>query len=346
MIQQLVLRNFQGHRKLVLEFGKRVTSIVGPTDAGKSSVIRALTWVMCNQPDGDEFIHWDAKRAKVTLLVDDCFIERERGQGENLFTLEAPSGKEPKEFRAFGRDVPPEIQDLLRTNHLNFQLQHEGAFWFSESRGDVSRQLNTIVNLGIIDDALSGIGVQVKQARMKAQIAEGRLVEHKAAIAKARFAEEIDAALQEVESASKVKDSTAEQAARLRELLEQARGYRCTVKQGAAWALAGQEVVDLGQAALKEAARALVLTERLTEATRQKKAAAQRIPSLSALENLHAFWVRDNDKAKRLAFLIQQMRIHWTSRKNARAELATAKVTLNEKTQGRCPVCGGELHED
>lgn len=43
MIRRIVLRNFQNHRRLRIDLDPRVTTVVGPSDAGKSAVVRART---------------------------------------------------------------------------------------------------------------------------------------------------------------------------------------------------------------------------------------------------------------------------------------------------------------
>jgi len=53
MIKKLILKNFQIHKKLVLEFDEKITVIKGSNDSGKSSIIRAIYWIFYNQPTGD-----------------------------------------------------------------------------------------------------------------------------------------------------------------------------------------------------------------------------------------------------------------------------------------------------
>lgn len=52
---KLRIQNFQAHKDTTIEFD-RITTIVGPSDIGKSAVLRALKWVAKNEPNGTSFV--------------------------------------------------------------------------------------------------------------------------------------------------------------------------------------------------------------------------------------------------------------------------------------------------
>jgi exonuclease SbcC len=52
MITQLNITNFQSHVKSVLKLSPGINVICGPSDSGKSAIIRGLRWVIENQPTG------------------------------------------------------------------------------------------------------------------------------------------------------------------------------------------------------------------------------------------------------------------------------------------------------
>ena len=113
MIDLLVLHGFQAHEKLVLRLDPRVTCLVGPSDRGKSSVLRALKWLATNRPSGSEFLRWGSKSVRVKVKADGKTVEREKGQA-NLYRLGSD------EFKAFGQDVPEQIASLLNLGEINF----------------------------------------------------------------------------------------------------------------------------------------------------------------------------------------------------------------------------------
>jgi exonuclease SbcC len=150
MIHELTLKNFQSHSATSLTFVAGVNVIIGQSDAGKSTLVRALRWVVHNRPAGDEFISHDAKETFVRLTLDDCVVERHKG-GKNTYNINGT------ELVGFGQDVPTEVSQLLRLDDVNIQSQLEGPFLLSESPGVIARTFNKVVNLDKIDSALSNI---------------------------------------------------------------------------------------------------------------------------------------------------------------------------------------------
>ena len=170
MLERIKIEGFQVHEKLDVVLDPQITTIVGETDAGKSSLIRAIRWLVLNKPRGEGFINFDMKQCFVRAKIDGTMFRRIKGGKANTYTL----GKD-KVFKAFGNDVPPEIQDLLSISDLNFQMQHDAPFWFSLSAAEVGRQLNKIVDLELIDRAATKLNGQVRSLRSEVNVIEKRL---------------------------------------------------------------------------------------------------------------------------------------------------------------------------
>src|SRR5207253_3096865 len=62
-------------------------------------------------------------------------------------------------------EPPGEVQDLLRVSSINFQQQGDPWFLLSDTAGEVSRKLNSIVDLDIIDKTISNITSEVKKVK-------------------------------------------------------------------------------------------------------------------------------------------------------------------------------------
>jgi len=167
MFEKLRIRGFQTHTDLTIEFGQ-ITTIQGPTDAGKSAILRALKWLAVNRPAGDAFRRAGAKSAAVDLRVDGKIISRRKGK-KNTYKLDG------KTFAAIGGRVPDEIATLLNIGDTNFAGQFDPPFWLADSPGAVSRNLNAIVDLGIIDDTLSAVAARLRKSAATVEISRERL---------------------------------------------------------------------------------------------------------------------------------------------------------------------------
>lgn len=168
-LEKLRIRGFQAHDDLTVEFDPAITTIQGPTDAGKSAILRALRWLAFNRPAGDAFRRARADRTAVDLRVDGKIISRRKGSGKNIYK------QDKKVFAAMGNRVPEEIAAVLNLGDLNFAGQFDPPFWLADSPGEVSRQLNAIIDLGVIDDTLSAVAARLRRAGAAVDVSRERL---------------------------------------------------------------------------------------------------------------------------------------------------------------------------
>jgi len=170
-IENISLRDFRIHKRLDVDLSSPVTTIIGSSYKGKSTIIRALRWVLLNKPPGISMIRWWAKKASVRVKVDGHEIKRVRSKTLNLYKLDGCK------LSAFGNDVPEPIAKLSNLSPINFQGQHDMPFWFGETAGGVSRQLNAIVDLDVIDRSLSNLAKRLTETRAAVSITKDRLEE-------------------------------------------------------------------------------------------------------------------------------------------------------------------------
>lgn len=149
MLKSIELFNFESHKHTFVEFAQGINIISGSSDSGKSSLLRAIRWVICNSPSGLSIISWWAIKKKkqtedtrVILTLDDgTTIERIRGT-VNGYVI---NGGLPLE--AVGTTVPEEVRKLLPFTEINIQRQLDSPFLLADSAGDVARFFNRMVNL-------------------------------------------------------------------------------------------------------------------------------------------------------------------------------------------------------
>lgn len=170
MIESLILENFQCHSKTKIQLDKIVT-VVGPSDIGKSAIIRALKFLVFNKARKNAIKHGEDS-VTVSAKVDGRKIVRHKGKDFNGYKLDG------KEFKALGQaGVPDEISNLLNLSEENFQNQLSSPFWFMQTPGEVAKELNRIVNLDLIDRVHAWLASELRKAKASVEVSEGRLSE-------------------------------------------------------------------------------------------------------------------------------------------------------------------------
>lgn len=151
MIEKIEIHNFQSHKATVLELDSKVNTLQGNSDCGKSAVLRALHWLIFN-PAGDYFISdWARNGARqvapceVIVHANGHKITRRRDKDFNGYYLD------DEVFEATRNTVPQKILDILNLSEVNVQRQLDPPFLLSMSAGEVSRYINSLVNLSRID---------------------------------------------------------------------------------------------------------------------------------------------------------------------------------------------------
>jgi DNA repair exonuclease SbcCD ATPase subunit len=149
-IKSIFIQNFQSHQNTTLDLDKRINIIAGKTNSGKTAILRALNFVINNKSFNSCRSKWGGDTS-VSINVDNSLFTRSKVKKDNIYKLNE------QEFKAFGKNVPEEIEKHLNFNELNIQKQMDGPFLLSKSPGEIARYLNTIVNLDIIDSTLKNI---------------------------------------------------------------------------------------------------------------------------------------------------------------------------------------------
>ncbi len=216
MIERLEATNFQCHQSFQLDSNHPIVTLLGRSDVGKTSLLRLLYWVCFNRPSGDSFRTHGAEFVRGKLVVDGHTIIRKKGK-KNTYSLDG------KTFAAFGTGkVPEEIESLLNLSpDLNYQDQHSPPFWLSLTPGQVSRELNAIINLGLIDDVLAHVASELRKARATKEVCKSRLKEARRKRKELRWVREFDADLQAVERVYTDVEEKRSRTAQLRQTIEQ-----------------------------------------------------------------------------------------------------------------------------
>ena len=176
-IKKVILENFQSHKYTEIELDPSLNVIVGPSDQGKSAIIRGIKWALFNEPSGDFFIREEEKECSVSIIFNDnTKIKRYRSNNKNAYYLYDQDGNE-EIFEGFGTTVPQEIIDKTairkipldgsQTKDINIGEQLEGPFLLSEKNSSRANAIGRLVGVHIIDDALKDTLKDIRNLNIK-----------------------------------------------------------------------------------------------------------------------------------------------------------------------------------
>lgn len=169
MIEYLTLVNFQGHKKITIEFDPCVTTIIGDTDEGKTSLFRAILW-LAKAKSGTRIIRHGANKCRVTIGIDDGEITRTRARKHAaIFKING------EVYSAAGVSVPEAVRNILNFDDMNFQSQLDLPLWMTDSPGKVSQHLNKIVKLDTIDKTTTTAAQYVRKAKAEFEVISEQL---------------------------------------------------------------------------------------------------------------------------------------------------------------------------
>ncbi len=162
-IEEISLKNFQSHKNTNIKFNKGLNIIVGPSDSGKTAILRAIKWVLYNEPLGDYFIREGETNCSVKITFNNGVkVERYRDRSKNQYNIYL--GDEVMTFEGFGSSVPLEVKEAIgidkieldqkESRSINLAEQLDGPFLISEKDSIKASSIGRLVGANIVDDAL------------------------------------------------------------------------------------------------------------------------------------------------------------------------------------------------
>lgn len=184
MISSIAIKHFESHKDTYIELHSGLTVLVGESDEGKSSIIRAFKWNIKNRPQGDSYRNnkLDPKKKEDKLKETEVTIDYTPGvvsRVRNGFTsgINEYIVNEQEPLRALRSDVPDEVKEISRMKSVNIQSQHpnEQYFLLADKPGQVAKQFNKVSGLVIMDKAIADINSQVRSCNSKIKMAENEI---------------------------------------------------------------------------------------------------------------------------------------------------------------------------
>ncbi|NLY47132.1 MAG: AAA family ATPase, partial [Tissierella sp.] len=208
-LKTVILENFQSHKYTTIDFDQGLNVILGPSDSGKSAIIRGIKWALYNEPSGDYFIREGEREASVTLIFsDNTKVQRLRNKSKNSYILYKKNGEEIK-FEGFGTSVPEEIIDEIgikkirldseESNSINLGEQLEGPFLLSEKTSTRAGAIGRLIGVNVIDDALKETLKDLRNASVRKKDTEDRILKIENELKEYEYLDELQNRLNKVE---------------------------------------------------------------------------------------------------------------------------------------------------
>jgi DNA repair exonuclease SbcCD ATPase subunit len=329
MLESLRLINVQSHERLDIKFSPTVTSIVGPSDVGKTAILRALRFICLNEAAGGLPRH-GTKRTVVRMVIDGVSVTRKRSGAGNSYALDG------KRYDAVRHDVPPRIRNHLKIGVFNFQCQHDGPFWLSDSAGSVSRELNEIVDLAVIDRTLANVATRYRTAQADYRITEQRFQRAKEEVRELAWVKACQAEVEDLQAKEKALGKLCQQVADLSAAVAKASAAVQARRHGLARLQTALSVALAAKAAYKAVKARKGLQNTLQQALQAQRQAALAPPSHHKL----GFALQHRED---LEALITKLEEQETNKWRLQKQLAISSRQLEKRSKGRCPICGSKI---
>lgn len=224
MIKALTLQNFQSHKDNHIELSPGVNIIIGPSDSGKTAIIRALRWAIFNRPQGDHFrSHWGGCTS-VEIELDNHTIIRKKDKGDEYILDEAS-------FKAFRSDIPDEIIKAFNINEINLQMQLDAPFLLNDSSGSVAQHFNRVAKLEKIDTGRQNIESWIRQITSDINYKEADIEKHNQSLVKFEHLAKFEADVETLEQLDNQYNNMIKSLDKLKGLIKNIQNLNCDLQE-------------------------------------------------------------------------------------------------------------------
>lgn len=202
MIRGIKLVGFQSHVDTSINLTEGLNVITGPSDSGKTAVIRAVRWVALNEPQGDAVVNQNVGYAQVTVITDTGVVTKVRNKGKVRYEINIDG----ENISYDKSEIPQEVYRILGINKtsfgdvevvLPFAFQLDAPFLISSPASFGGKVLGKICNADTVELAVKKSSREVSQANDAKRQAEKTIEETKLALQSYENLQEVEQRLQQ-----------------------------------------------------------------------------------------------------------------------------------------------------
>ena len=177
-INKLILKNFQQWKEGCVEFKNGLNILVGNTEAGKSTLFRAINSILTGKMPED-YIRKGTKECEVKIeFSDGTTFRRLRNKKDNIADANGLV------FERVGKDIPFEYFKQLGKTSIQFgnkelslcnYSQFEPHFFITLSDYDKSKLIGTICGIDIVDKLVDNINKDIRSNNANIKFLESQI---------------------------------------------------------------------------------------------------------------------------------------------------------------------------
>jgi len=177
-IQKLIIKNFQSHKYTEIDFHDGLNAIIGPSHSGKTAIIRALRFVLYNEPKGSDFIRHGENEVMVRVhFSDGGYLERKRTRkSSGSYIIGYPDGQ-IREIKGFSNQSLVDIWSVHQMPYiqltkdletcLNVNTQLEPHFLIGHSPSTRAMIIGHLTGVDHIDYAMKLLNQSTTSTQQK-----------------------------------------------------------------------------------------------------------------------------------------------------------------------------------
>lgn len=332
VLERLRILNFRRIKRLDIILGP-ITVIRGATGRGKSSIVGAMRWVVANRPNNTRMINWDSKKAAVQITTSQHNVARRRSNKTNTYVVNN------KLLKAFGTDVPEAAASALNMGDINFRTQHAGHFWFNLSPGNVSKQLNKIIDLGVMDRSYAYLARLLRHSTADEQTTRERVEGLQKQEDDLTYVQNMHLELVHVERLFRHGSQKQQDRLQLTEMLAGAKTYAEIAERAGERASGARIAVQQHGKYAKSAQDCEALQNLVKKARMYTKHIRRVLPNFEPLSKARTQWLETTTMHKTLIGLLGEAKALQLSIKQLEGKAKQKRKRFETAMKGRCPLC-------
>jgi len=183
ILKKIILKNFQSHEDSEINFNNGFNCIIGPNNSGKSSLIRALSFIFEGRFN-KSWIRTGTNQTLVEVILDNLSIKREKG--DRLNKVKIVDDNNVEEFENFGTRIPSsninykQLGPLrIRNNEITFYDKQFSDFFVFETPSIRAEIIRAIFGFDKVDEIVKNIRSRKDELNREIRSIEKTLEENK-----------------------------------------------------------------------------------------------------------------------------------------------------------------------